>query len=387
LRLAYVLVAPRLDPLLRADPLHGDAQGYHLLANNLLQGCGLSWDCYTPTSFRPPLYPVFLALIYAPTGSSVTFARIVQAIVGAFLVVPVFVIAHAFTRIRVAILAALIIAIHPLLVYTTGWLISETLVLTLFWVAMALLLHAWQNGRRLYAFASGLSLGLASLGRSELALFPLAALALALVLRLRKPLIRSILISITVALFTVLPWVVRNNAVHEGWVFLTTNAGVNLYGGNNSEADGGFRSDLPYVFPEMTEVESDHEFMTMALGWIMQHPGEFLSLWPRKAMSFASPLALGTSRLPGGKWMTMVNLGYVVVLLLSGWGLVEILRYRREAFGMLLLPLVYPLLLCMVFFGGIRFSLLSIPAVVIGGTKALYMILDAVTLRRRASTG
>ncbi|HUM38042.1 MAG TPA: hypothetical protein PLQ85_14315, partial [Anaerolineae bacterium] len=41
-----------------------DAEGYHLLARNLLAGNGLalSWEApFCPTALRTPLYPLFLA--------------------------------------------------------------------------------------------------------------------------------------------------------------------------------------------------------------------------------------------------------------------------------------------------------------------------------------
>jgi len=69
----YVGYATLLSPAFGLSA--GDEVEYHLLAKNLAEGKGLTYDGMEPTSFRPPLFPAFwqpftplLALLTLPAG-------------------------------------------------------------------------------------------------------------------------------------------------------------------------------------------------------------------------------------------------------------------------------------------------------------------------------
>src|SRR3989338_2675498 len=74
-----------------------DASNYDHLAMNIVSGEGFSEDIngkVIPTARRTPVYPMFLAGIYAVFGHSYIAVKIIQAILGALLCLVIFFIAN-----------------------------------------------------------------------------------------------------------------------------------------------------------------------------------------------------------------------------------------------------------------------------------------------------
>src|SRR4029450_9110035 len=102
-------------------------------------------------------------------------ARLVSMVMGSLLVVPVFLIAKQVSERRVDYLAAILVALHPLLVRSSGTTYSETTYITLLLTAMSWTLQAFRSGtRRSYATA-GVFYGLAYLTRPGAAPWQLLA--------------------------------------------------------------------------------------------------------------------------------------------------------------------------------------------------------------------
>lgn len=367
IRVIYVSLAPYVDPVLAQNPLYGDAQGYHLLALNLLNGYGLSWDGQQPTSYRAPGYPAFLALMYCFTGSNLAIVRIIQAVLGALTCIPVFLLAKQLAGPATAAISGFAVAFHPLLVYMTAWLYPETLFILLLWLALWTFSHSVAPHTSWHALFSGGLLGLAALIRPEVVALPLFCAIPLLGFRKQRHLLRQLLIVEAIAILVVLPWSIRNMAVHRAFVLITTNTGSNLYGGNNPDADGGFTSDVPYILPRMTEVESDHELIQRAVQWIIHHPGDFISLLPQKFAKFFSPLAMGTSEdiHLSGNLVFWVNVLYTLYLLLALGGAILLGIYQSKALLWLIAPIAYFTCIALIFFGGTRFSLPIAPSLCI----------------------
>ena len=73
-----------------------DSWGYHNLAANLVAGNGYSWDerpPYRPNMYRPPGLPLFLASAYSIFGMTLYWPAGVQALIGAFSIVLIGVLA------------------------------------------------------------------------------------------------------------------------------------------------------------------------------------------------------------------------------------------------------------------------------------------------------
>ena len=95
------------------SPPAKDALQYHTIAMNQLKGYGHALEPGKPTSLRPPLYPLFLAGIYAMTGADYLHALYAQAMLNALLVFPLFWLGYRISgRFWIGILTACIFAIH-----------------------------------------------------------------------------------------------------------------------------------------------------------------------------------------------------------------------------------------------------------------------------------
>ncbi|MDT7604094.1 MAG: hypothetical protein QOF61_2091, partial [Acidobacteriota bacterium] len=108
--------------------LSPDGVVYAGLARQLAAGnlrAGLS-------SYYPPLYPLLIALS-SLVFRDVEFAgRFVSVAAGALLIVPVYLLAREWYGHRVARLAAIVIALHPLLIYYSSVLLTESTYTLLF---------------------------------------------------------------------------------------------------------------------------------------------------------------------------------------------------------------------------------------------------------------
>ncbi len=180
LRLAYVATLPPTNIVtFEADPIT-----YDQIARNILSGRGYSGASFyyppgsdTLTSFWDPLYPYFLATIYAVAGPSIPAVRIVQSIIGG---VSVGLIAHVGTRLGrtgTGLIASAWATIYPFFFYYTGQLLTETLYIGLILATVALGIEAIHRRRAGWFAALGIAGGLASLGRAEAFAFTIAYVA------------------------------------------------------------------------------------------------------------------------------------------------------------------------------------------------------------------
>lgn len=158
---------------LRADELTHDRDAYLGIAQGVADGRGLcSPGSTVPTAFRPPLYPLVLGglLAVVPAGVAVTFVNVLFGVATVWAT-------HRMGRTlglrRASLIAALLVAVDPLLLQYTAQPMTEAVCTGL----VALLLVAvvsdeWPSSRREWAI--GLSFGLLVLCRPTF--WPLAGL-------------------------------------------------------------------------------------------------------------------------------------------------------------------------------------------------------------------
>lgn len=170
-RAGWLAIFP-VDPIGPIDP-----EGFHLLAVNLLAGRGfaIGWEPpFCPTAVRTPLYPLFVAAIYAVFGPDpgrvVPFHVLLEVLTAA--------LAMALTRAllwqrdvacssedcpagNVAVLAAgLLYACNGLTQRFTGYLFSETLLLTVMTLALFLTVLILRRATPARVAGAGLTWGL-----------------------------------------------------------------------------------------------------------------------------------------------------------------------------------------------------------------------------------
>jgi hypothetical protein len=360
LRLALVIA-------LRAMPIGlDDMFQYDMLARSIVAGEGYRWYAqndlylvqdyfktlnfqipadYDPrgvlTSFRPPLYPAFLSLIYfifGVTDERFFIARLAQAFLNAALVPLTFALARRLfpEKPRIAILAAWIVALYPMLVIYPLALATENLFYVLFLGSVLALTLAVQTGSTRFFLLSGLLLGLTALTRSVILAFGgLVILWGFFHLRQRK---NIILLALTLAL-TISPWVIRNSLLYGRPMGIETAMGYTLYVSFHPESSGTFQYGISLdLMPYLDDAERDRVGIAAGRQFILDDPlraaielpisraGHFFGLERRALQYFYSNNFFGYIPQP---WLSLAS-----VLLLSPW----VVLASSSAFGLALWP-------------------------------------------------
>ena len=359
LRVLWVCSSPSLDPITKDNPLHGDASGYHLLAQNLIKGCGLSWDCQQPTSYRMPGYPIILAAVFWGFGENLLIIRLLQAIIGALTCLPVYYIGKQLGGWKVASLASLGVAVHPLLIYMTAWIYTETIYIFLLWTGISIILLAMIKQKIMYAIVAGVVWGIGTYLRPELFIFPIFIAIWGIFAHWSLEKYKLLLASQIVLLIIILPWSIRNSINNYQLVILTTSAGSNFYAGNNPKSNGG----AAWVYPleGFSELSSDHELNQRALDWIRTNPKDSIKNIFQKLVRFVSPIEFETRANPFGKWSWVINTIYLLFLILAAWGLIK--SWKLVPGVMLIAVITLYLGTALIFFGGSRVALPAVPAI------------------------
>ena len=262
--------AIRASPVLRfPEPQRGglgpfgDSFVYHTLAFNVYKGHGYSGTqgadtfgaeaqpaprSYTPGIFRPPAYPLFLALIYRLCTDPRALVpittwqrvwdrvRLIQCALDATVCLLVFCLVRTIfpSSCWLPLLAAALYAGSVYNIYYTRALLSECLTT---WCVAAFLLCAARAIRRMTQprlALAGASLGLAALSRPEYALFA-GVFALTLAWRSRDSRAHAMRTLLPFALgagLVIAPWTVRNLLVFHRPILISSGGwGGNLYFG------------------------------------------------------------------------------------------------------------------------------------------------------------
>lgn len=322
-KIYFATLLLRLIPVLMTMNLGiglDDMFQYDMLARSLATGNGYRWYAqedlkllepyvdfdlstasdYDPryglyTSFRAPLYPAFLALVYSLNGielSRFLAARLAQVILlGAPLAPLTYFVAKRFlspfdktlgeissfsetSTERTARLSAWIIACYPmLLVYPLG-LGTENLFFILLLSSFFFLLKSLESPSIFPLLLSGVFLALTALTRSVI--LPVAGLAILYHLYLHRGKASTIVLSFALV---ITPWIVRNSLLHHKLTGIETSMGYNLYLGYHPEGNGSFifgpSLDLLTI---MDDSERDAIGTQKAIEFIRAQPERFIPL-------------------------------------------------------------------------------------------------------------
>ena len=275
-------------------PPADDGSFYHVVAQRIARGQGYTWlwpdGAVSYAAHYPVGYPALLGLAYACFGAQPAVAMLVNAALGAFAVFAAQRIVVRYASRRRAQAAALLLALHPGLVFYTAALMTEGVTAELLVVATWLCLLAGSRAKfhwRLVAL--GVCMGGLCLVRPQLLMmapifgfFALDAVEPCYGARVMRAAIVA-----AVALAVCLPWTLRNCARMDRCVFVSANGGWNLLIGSAPEASGAWIPIEGASVPEpcrnvFGEAEKDRCFGQAGLANIRQHPLAFLRLIPRK---------------------------------------------------------------------------------------------------------
>jgi 4-amino-4-deoxy-L-arabinose transferase-like glycosyltransferase len=365
-----------------------DQREYLELGDHLLTHQGL-WFVdprfeHPVQAYRTPGYPLLIRWCQA----NPVIVRAVQAGLDVSSILAMFILARRWLSVAGALLAAVLVALNPYLIFFTGLILSETLFTAMLCWGMVLLVCSggpWPAGRgRLWAWlCGGLLLALAVLVRpGAIALPMLLGLAAALANRIDPrpyrtrwplPVLTTLLVLTAAVLF---PWAARNRLLLGSWIWTATNAGITRYDGFNPDATGA--SDQSYVgyMPwtgDMTEVGRSRYFGQLADDWIRAHPAQAMSLALAKIGRTWSPIPLSNEYGSKRKYV-IVGLCFGAVLdllVLTGLWLGGL---PGPAKRLLLLPAIYFTVAAALSVGSLRYRIPAEPPMAILAASAVCRI-------------
>jgi 4-amino-4-deoxy-L-arabinose transferase-like glycosyltransferase len=291
-------------------PPADDGTFYHAVAARIAAGLGYTWawpdGAVTYAAHYPVGYPAMLGVVYAIFGASPLSAMLLNALLGAGLVVAVHAIALRVTSRSRARLAALAVALHPTLVLYTAALMTEAVsaALLLLLASYALFVRA-RGGGALLRVPLGVGGALLVLVRPQL--LPLLPLLGAVAVsaegtRAWWTRLRGAAEVLIVAVACCVPWTLRNCSKMDGCVFVSANGGWNLLIGTLPEGKGSFAPIAgESVPPECREVfgeaGKDRCFGQAGARKIRQQPLPWLALAPQKLGQMFNHGAIASSYL------------------------------------------------------------------------------------------
>lgn len=358
-----------------------DSALYRTLAIQLLQTGTFGRERGVPDEALPPGYPFFVAGIFAVAGSgNLGAVRVAQCLLGAVALLPLFALARKTHPhdVRVAKVATLAVAAHPVLVLWPGFVLTETLYTFVSLVFLWLLLLSLERFTALRAAAAGLAFGASLLVREVLLGFALVVAAAAVwrcgSLRRLAGYVAAFALG---ALLLLGPWAFRN-LESTGRLALVTERTASFL------SSGGAR-----VTPDARRQRSavararyaDYHEMTRLRSLLSNPTGYLWTLLVRLEFTWLHPNGLRS--LPNGGLRWLYRLAHALVLLLAGVGILEALRSRRWPCWVLTGVCVYSALVHLFLSTAVpRYSIPLLPLILLFASAGMLQLWDRVATAR-----
>ena len=234
-----------------------DAESYVVIGRNLAQGNGFVFEAgRTPTAWRAPGYPVFLAGIFSLTGGSLVAARLAQAFLWTLTAFLTYALGRRFLRPDTALIAAALAGLYPELLGMSGLLWSESVFVPLFLSAIYAVFCNADKPQFKFSLLTGVLIGLAILTRSTaLILLPLVWFAAGTKGKTGAAYLNAALATVLAVGITGC-WTARNFAVLGKPILVESNTGYNLYVGNQPDTPVPFAWRRAEKLPEDVQYQS-----------------------------------------------------------------------------------------------------------------------------------
>jgi len=289
------------------DRPYSDSEHYHRRAVEIVGG---DWLGAQASFLGSPLYPYFVAAIYKPFGISFTLLFLVQVLLGSATCVLIYRLTRALSRDGPypALLAGLMTAGYGTFAFYDVTVLMTSLEVFLLCAAIVLLVS--ERSGRMVALVSGALLGLAALGRPNLLLFaPVVFLWLVYRERNRGAARswRSGTLFAVGCVIAIAPVSIRNYVVARDFVPISSSAGINLYIGNNPDADGhlslppGSGLDPSRLYDTSRAIAQEHT------GRGDMKPSQVSRYWTGKAIEFIGHSPGAAARLVWKKFALFWN--------------------------------------------------------------------------------
>jgi len=355
-----------------------DTHAYIQIAGNLLSGKGLIAPGGEIVS-HPPLYPLFLSLVYFLFGEGYWPVRIIQSILSALSCVVVYLLTRPALNAGTAKIAAFLCAVYPFFIFFAGFELTETLFILLLLTSFLCLGKALRQPLQRYFIAGGVLLGLAALCRPFiLGFIPFMLVAGAVQLRAEKKRILIKRAGILLLFFFIIfsPWIVRNYIHFHKFVPATTSWGKVLWEGNNPKATGGPCRHWPEEIKGLSEIEQERYLRRMAYEVIVDNPKRFGRLMGAKFIRFWNiiPNYEGFSSL---KYKVVSLFSYGIILPFSVSGIVLCLKKGRQLL-LFYLIIVFFTISHMIFLASVRYRTPVMPFMIVFAAHSIQRLITYV---------
>ncbi len=301
IRIGVLARFPEVFDFVATGAFHG-SDAYDAYAQNLLATGVYGRTPGVADAAIPPLYSYALAGVYGLFGRGYWQVGLFHTLLDMLSIVMLY---HIGKRLLphgewVGTLAGLMYAGYPYLIFQNLTLIDTPFFMFLLhaFVLLIVLLRerkALDRWTWLIAALGGLILGLSMLARP---IMPPLALLIALWFLLRLNIWQTIVRLLPVALIggaVLLPWIIRNYAIFDAFVPMTTTSGANFWQGNSEWTIPVFRAgyDVQWTSPELESEdaysrEADAERFALGMQFLRENPDKIPELWGLKFLVYWS---------------------------------------------------------------------------------------------------
>lgn len=285
--------------------LHTDPLMYHRWAEEIIKGDFTGQS--RPVFYLSPLYPYFLSMVYAALGSSTLYVCLIQVILSTCSAGIIYHLGHRLFGQVTGLLAGLLAATYGMFIFYSSLLLGATLIIFLDLLMLAFLIEGMRRPTWWKWTFAGICFGLSADARANVVLFgPFAVLVIVTSLSCysHRHRIKAVVIFSIAFMLAISPLPLHNWLVGNDFVLSTSNAGANLFIGNNTNSDGIYIRNARYKgrpmglsvreqqlnFPEVAKKELKRDDLK---------PSEISTFWIKKTWE-----EIETDR---GRWLWLVG--------------------------------------------------------------------------------
>lgn len=266
-----------------------DERDYYHLAVNIATDGRFTVDGENLTAFRPPGYPVLLAL-FVRCGANIVHLRVLNFLAMSFGIYLLHALLKTHSSACSASIGAVLVLCYPVLFYTAGTLYPQTIATSVFLLIVTLLMR---TDKPLWAYIlCGVLFGFLIL-TAPFFTFILGVCTAFFVLLDGKRSVTGMAITIGVAALPIGAWCVRNYMVFGAFSYISCNSGLNLLFGNSPETtpNTGAWLDMSEYNREaaalgMNEVVRDAFYRSKAVEYMLDNKLRTVTLYLKKLLNY-----------------------------------------------------------------------------------------------------
>ncbi|MFC1668448.1 ArnT family glycosyltransferase [Chlamydiota bacterium] len=354
-----------------------DQDSYMKIAQTILSGtyCDI---------LRGPLYPFMIAFLMLLKGSTLLYLRLTHIFFDSLTACSLFFIGRKVFSHRIGILAGFLYVVYPLALWRIAFVSKEIVFTFLLLLVVLFLIRSIESKQNRHFFMTGLILGIANLCRPILLVFPCVFGIVYFIKNtevfFKKKCLHVFLLIMGMCL-VIFPWTYRNYALYEQVIPVATErGGLAIFIGNFYPTRGGWEGPKKQLWEEAvitidlenqgkTLVERDRVYYKKAIEAIVKNPVQFGEMVMYKFFRFWFISASGR----------MITLLIPLQLFLLMCAMIGFFAKKKtgQYFWILLSMLGYYMMIFLVTYSCVRFSLPIMPLVLVFSAAGIDSIVNS----------